>query len=118
MRETPQTDELARDWTFWDEHLNPDLKKPGAAYFLRASGAKMIEREKNALAAELERQKEAHKKQMIEVLWSLALSDHLGDVAEAIAPILKSFGMEAMSLDALLAEMKKRDLIPDYARED
>ena len=55
---------------------------------------------------------------LIEVLWSLALSDHLGDVAEAIEPILKHFGMKVMSLDNLLDEMKKRDLMPDYARED
>ena len=55
---------------------------------------------------------------LIEVLWSIALSDHLGDVAEAIEPILKQFGMRVMSLDALLDEMKKRDLMPDYARED
>jgi hypothetical protein len=55
---------------------------------------------------------------LIEVLWSIALSDHLGDVAEAIEPILKHFGMRVMSLDALLDEMQKRDLMPDYARED
>ena len=55
---------------------------------------------------------------LIEVLWSIALSDHLGDVAEAIEPILKHFGMRVMSLDALLDEMEKRDLMPDYARDD
>tara|TARA_R110000823_G_C15710805_1_gene477531 strand:- start:330 stop:515 length:186 start_codon:yes stop_codon:yes gene_type:complete len=55
---------------------------------------------------------------LIEVLWSIALSDHLGDVAEAIEPILKHFGMRVMSLDALLNEMEKRDLMPDYARDD
>ena len=39
---------------------------------------------------------------LIEVLWSIALSDHLGDVAEAIEPILKHFGMRVMSLDELI----------------
>ena len=33
---------------------------------------------------------------LIEALWSIALSDHLGDVAEAIEPILKHFGMRVM----------------------
>ena len=37
-----------------------------------------------------------------EVLWSIALSDHLGDVAEAIEPTLKHFGMRVMSLDELI----------------
>ena len=56
--------------------------------------------------------------ELIEVLWSISLSDHLGDVAEAIAPIQKKFGIPVMSLPALHEEVKKRDLRPDYARED
>ena len=55
---------------------------------------------------------------LVRVLWGLALSDHLGDVSEAIEPIRRHFGLRAESLDALLGEMKKRDLVPDYARED
>jgi|688.fasta_scaffold430586_2 hypothetical protein len=56
--------------------------------------------------------------EMIEVLWSISLSDHLGDVAEAIAPILKQYGLPVMSLPALHEELKKRDLRPQWARED
>ena len=53
-----------------------------------------------------------------DVLWGISLSDHLGDVARSLKPILKHFGMEMMSLDALHDEMKKRDLLPQYARDD
>jgi len=56
--------------------------------------------------------------ELIEVLWSISLSDHLGDVAEAIAPILKKFGIPVMSLPALHGELKKRDLRPDWALDD
>lgn len=55
---------------------------------------------------------------VIEMLWDLSLSDHLGDVAEAITPILKRFGLPTLSLPALHEELKKRDLRPDSARED
>jgi hypothetical protein len=56
--------------------------------------------------------------ELIEVLWSISMSDHLGDVAEAIEPILGKFGLSVMGLSDLHQELKKRDLMPDYARAD
>lgn len=55
-------------------------------------------------------------KQLIEVLWSVALSDHMGDVAEAVEPILKHLGLPSVALEDLIDEMRKRDMIPDYHR--
>ena len=55
---------------------------------------------------------------LIEVLWSISLSENLGDVAEAIEPILKKFGVPVLALPALNKELQRRDLRPDYARED
>ena len=52
------------------------------------------------------------------VLWSIALSDHMGDVAEAITPLLAHFGLEETSLSQLLDALVRRDLIPDYARQN
>jgi hypothetical protein len=54
---------------------------------------------------------------LLEVLWRLALSDHLGDVAEAIKPIVTHFKMESTSLDHLRDEMKRLNILPDYARD-
>lgn len=56
--------------------------------------------------------------ELIEVLWSISLSENLGDVAEAIEPILKHFVINVMSLPQLHDELVKRNLMPDYAKED
>lgn len=56
--------------------------------------------------------------ELIEVLWSISLSDHLGDVAESIGPILKKFNLPTLSLPALHDELVKRNLRPKWARED
>lgn len=55
---------------------------------------------------------------LIATLWSISLSENLGDVAEAIEPILEYFGIEVMSLPQLHDELVKRNLMPDYAKED
>lgn len=55
--------------------------------------------------------------EMIEVLWSLSLSENLGDVAEAIDPILKKFNLPTLALPALNDELERRGLVPDWAKD-
>lgn len=58
-------------------------------------------------------------KQLREVLWNIALSDHLGDVADAIRPICRHFGIrKEMCLEELMDEMTKRKLEPNWAKDD
>lgn len=52
-----------------------------------------------------------------EVLWGIALSDHLGDVADAIEPILKRMGIPLVGTENLLEELKQRGLAPKWAKE-
>ncbi len=55
--------------------------------------------------------------QLIEILWSICLSDHLGDVEEAIAPILKHFAITKSGLENIREEMKDRGIIPEWAKD-
>jgi len=56
--------------------------------------------------------------ELIKVLWSISLSENLGDVAEAMEPILDHFKIKVMSLSRLHDELVKRNMMPDYAKED
>lgn len=56
--------------------------------------------------------------QLKEVLWQICLSDHLGDVCEAIEPILEHFGLALNGLEAIRAEMETKGLQPEWAKED
>ena len=58
------------------------------------------------------------KDELLEVLWGICLSDHLGDVTESIGPLLAKIGIpETMGQYQLLEKMKSMDLIPEYQRK-
>ena len=61
---------------------------------------------------------EIEKDELLEVLWGICLSDHLGDVMGSLGPLLKPLGLEVDGQEALLDKMKAKDLIPEYQRED
>lgn len=58
------------------------------------------------------------KDELIEVLWSITLSDHMGDVLDAINPIIKNLGLVNGSLDDIRTQMISYKLLPDYAKDD
>lgn len=97
---------------------------PLEAYENRYKESTSLEKENNLLRQEIQKlklsvaQETIQDTDLVDVLWSLSLSDHLGDVAEAIKPILTYFGIKTVSLEQLNDELKKRDLRPDYARLD
>lgn len=60
---------------------------------------------------------EISKDALLEVLWGICLSDHMGDVMRSIGELTKPVGInECMAQDELLDTMKRMDLIPEYQR--
>jgi len=58
------------------------------------------------------------KDDLIEFLWGVCLSDHLGDVMYEVSKVAKLIGINGeLDQEDLLNEMKKRDMIPDYQRD-
>ena len=54
-----------------------------------------------------------------EVLWSISLSDHMGDVQEAVEPILKYFGVtDDVDYGNLNSLLEGEKLYPEYAKKD
>lgn len=54
---------------------------------------------------------------LIEILWGICLSDHLGDIWNSIDPLLEALGLPVgISDEELLDKMRELDLIPDYQR--
>lgn len=54
-----------------------------------------------------------------EVIWSVCLSDHMGDVSSAIEPILNVMGLPTvLTFDELIEVIRKRKLQPTHALED
>jgi len=56
-----------------------------------------------------------------EMLWSLALSDHVGDVSESIAPLLAAFNINRVFSiygGDLVDELRRLGLQPEYAKEN
>jgi hypothetical protein len=58
------------------------------------------------------------KADLVEAMWGICLSDHLGDVWDSIGPLVESLGISGgVYGDDLLDKMKRMDLIPDYQRD-
>ena len=54
---------------------------------------------------------------LIEILWGICLSDHLGDIWNSIDPLLEALELPVgISDEELLDKMRELDLIPDYQR--
>ena len=57
------------------------------------------------------------KEDLVDVMWGICLSDHLGDVWDSIKPLTDALGIPKDYYgDGLLSKMKEMDLIPDYQR--
>tara|TARA_S200002703_G_scaffold34987_1_gene30214 strand:- start:1115 stop:1498 length:384 start_codon:yes stop_codon:yes gene_type:complete len=54
---------------------------------------------------------------LVELLWGICLSDHLGDVMRSLGPIKEALELEKWGQEDLLEEMKQKDLIPEYQRD-
>ena len=53
------------------------------------------------------------------VMWSLALSDHMGDALEAASPIFEAFGIKYWDFcdqNELLTLLQERELQPEHAK--
>lgn len=60
---------------------------------------------------------EIEKETLVDIMWGLCLSDHLGDVWRSVEPLIEVLGISKDTWgDKLLDKMKEMDLIPDYAR--
>ena len=58
------------------------------------------------------------KEDLVEVLWGICLSDHLGDVWNSVEPLVESLGIDSgLSGEELLDKMEEMDLIPSYQRD-
>lgn len=59
------------------------------------------------------------KADLVEVMWGICLSDHLGDVWNSVKPLVGSLGISKdVCGDNLLEKMKELDLIPDHFSGD
>lgn len=58
------------------------------------------------------------KADLVDVMWGICLSDHLGDVWNSIEPLVESLGIsnDIYGVD-LLDKMKEMGLIPDYQQD-
>jgi uncharacterized tellurite resistance protein B-like protein len=52
--------------------------------------------------------------QLLEMLWDIALSDHMGDVAGAVEPLAKHFGVDGYSLEELPSKLREAGKVPDH----
>lgn len=62
----------------------------------------------------------AESEELRELLWNISMADHMGDVLDALKPLIEKMGLSlvANSLPALEEAMRERRMQPQWAKED